>query len=190
VANELVQLADSGVDLINLSLGTFTDDGQAPLVLERAVERLSSRILLVAAAGNHGNVGPKPEDRSGPWPKPNSALWPAAFTDVIAVGATDAKGEIAAFSPRVRWIDLYTRGVDLQSTFLNARVQRTQDTEEFNGFATWSGTSFAAAVVSGAIAARVRPGSRDALEAVRDLLASGKRDDDDRLFIEGPPLRG
>ena len=190
VATELVKLANSGVDLVNLSLGTFTDDGQAPLVLQRAVERLSSRVLLVAAAGNHGNVRPKPADYSGPWPKPNSALWPAAFTDVIAVGAADAEGRIAPFSPSAGWIDAYAFGVDRRSTFLNARVKRSEDTEEFNGFALWSGTSFAAAVVSGAIAARVHPGSRSAQEAVIDLLASGRRDSEDRLFIEGPPLRG
>jgi hypothetical protein len=200
LATELVKLADSGVDLINLSLGTFTDDGQAPLVLERAVERLSPRVLLVAAAGNHGNIGPKPEGWPGPgpkpegwpglWPKPNSALWPAAFTDVIAVGAADAEGRIAPFSPLVRWIDVWANGVNLRSTYLNARVRRSRDTEEFNGFAQWSGTSFAAAVVSGAIAARIRPGSRGAREAVIDLLATGKRDSEHRLFIEGPPLRG
>ena len=192
LATELVRLADSGVDLVNLSLGTFTDDGQAPLVLERAVERLSSRVLLVAAAGNHGTVGPKPAGYGGPWPRQNSALWPAAFSDVIAVGAADIKGRIAEFSPPVPWIDVYTRGVDLESTFLKARVRRPQNrgTEEFNGFARWSGTSFAAAVVSGAIAARIRPGSRSAKEAASDLLASGWHDSEHRLFIEGPPLRG
>jgi membrane-anchored mycosin MYCP len=189
LATELVKLASSGVDLVNLSLGTFTDDSQAPLVLERAVERLTSHVLLVAAAGNHGKVGQKPAGYGGPWPRPKSALWPAAFTDVIAVGAADAEGGIAEFSPLVPWIDVYTRGVDLESTFLNGPVRRPQDrgTEEFKGFARWSGTSFAAAVVSGAIAARIRPGSRGAREAAEDLLASGRRDPEHRTFIDGPP---
>ena len=111
---------------------------------------------------------------------------------MIAVGAADADGGIADFSPRVPWVDVYTRGVDLESTYLNARVRRPENrgSEEFNGYATWSGTSFAAAVVSGAIAARIRPGSKRATEAARDLLGSGRRDNDHRLFIDEPQLRG
>jgi membrane-anchored mycosin MYCP len=153
------------------------------------VERLSSRVLLVAAAGNHGNVGAKPEGYPGPWPKRNSALWPAAFTDVIAVGATDAEGTVAPFTPDVRWIDAYVPGVDLLSTFVNARVERSAGDTEFSGFARWSGTSFAAAVLSGLIAAKVHPGSGSAREAAMRELAEGTRDDQGRLLIEAP-LRG
>jgi hypothetical protein len=41
--------------------------------------------------------------------------------------------------------------------------------QEFHGFARWQGTSFAAASVSGAVAARIGPGcdARQALTAVR-----------------------
>jgi hypothetical protein len=43
--------------------------------------------------------------------------------------------------------------------------------DEFDGYAAWSGTSFAAATVSGAIAAHVVAGERDARSALEELRA-------------------
>ena len=45
---------DSGVQVLNLSLGCSTADGQAPMVLERAIAQLTPTMAVVAAAGNHG----------------------------------------------------------------------------------------------------------------------------------------
>ena len=42
---------------------------------------------------------------------------------------------------------------------------------QFNGFACWEGTSFAAASVSGAVAAMIGPG-RDARQALQAVLDS------------------
>jgi hypothetical protein len=51
-------------------------------------------------------------------------------------------------------------------------VQITKDgsVQPFTGYAAWSGTSFAAATVSGAIAARTVPGRVTAREALDQLL--------------------
>lgn len=188
VATELVRLAESDVHLVNLSLGTFADDGQPPLVMERAVERLGSRIVIVAAAGNHGNAQPGHGD--GMQPEPNSAFWPAAFTDVVAVGAVDAQLDDAPFSPRVPWVDITAPGVNVTSTYLEGRVKGERGSQEFSGFAQWNGTSFSAAIVSGVIAARTRPGYRSAPDVVRDLLASAEVDNAGRPFVALPRLRG
>jgi hypothetical protein len=183
LATTLVELADAEVDIVNLSLGTFTDDGQPPLLLQRAIERLSSRIVIVAAAGNHGNATPEQLEQDGFRPKTNSAFWPAAFTEVIAVGAVDNARKNAPFSPSVPWIDVTTLGVGVTSTYLNRRVKLLRGVEEFDGFAQWDGTSFSAAIVSGVIAAGTRPGVRSAQEAASSVGASKERDQDGRPFV-------
>lgn len=185
VAKAMAQFVGSGVDILNLSFGCYTDDGQPPLVLARAVSLLSPEILLVAAAGNYGDIEQLREEDSplaGPWTKNltnTTPVWPAAFADVVGVGATDGHGERAAFSPEVPWVDVTAPGVDVESTYLFGQVRLVspandkqttdkQTTEVFHGFARWKGTSFAAGTVSGAVAAKIGPGrnARQALEAV------------------------
>ena len=52
----MAEIAQIGVDVVNLSLGEFfTDDYTAPMVFETAVRRFSSETVVVAAAGNNGN---------------------------------------------------------------------------------------------------------------------------------------
>ena len=45
----------------------------------------------------------------------------------------------------------------------------------FNGYATWDGTSFAAGLVSGAIAAGIEPGRTSALASLNAVLAGARR---------------
>ena len=184
VATKIVELGRAGVDVLNLSLGCFTEDGEPPLVLATAIDRLDPDIVVVAAAGNHGDVAgtrigpPPPED--GPRRRltvdderrPN---WPAALDDVIAVGAAEDDGALARFTPRdVPWMDVVSNGVQVSSTYLEGTVDvpppKGEKDVSFKGFATWSGSSFAAALVSGAIAARTKPGSVSARRAWQQLL--------------------
>ena len=183
VARNMAAFVGSGVDILNLSFGCFTDDGEPPLVLARAVSLLSAEILLVAAAGNHGDIdelraqGTLPDK---PWTRgltSKTPLWPAAFDEVIAVGATDGN-DLAPFSPQTPWVDMTAPGVDVESTYLTGEVKLTspppgRPTATFsNGFAYWDGTSFAAAAVSGAVAAKIRPGERDARHALAHIWKS------------------
>jgi hypothetical protein len=143
VATKMVDFArDNTVSILNLSLGCYTLDNEPPLLLQRAVDRLSSRILVVAAAGNHRQ------------PLFSRPFWPAALNDVVAVGAVDSAGELASFSPRSPWVDVTAPGVSLVSDFLTGEVQLgASERTRFDGYASWSGTSFASAVVVGEIAA-------------------------------------
>lgn len=71
---------DHPADIINLSLGSYqwSDDEHALL------ELLNARgIIVVAAAGNDASAEP---------------FYPAAYNSTIAVGASTAKGELAAYS--------------------------------------------------------------------------------------------
>jgi Subtilase family len=133
VATRMVEFADAGVAVLNISFGAATHDNQSPLVLTRAVEKLSRRnVVIVAAAGNHGPDGKK-------------RMWPAASPHVVAVGAgTRIKGtdsfESASFSPHASWVNLLAPGEGVRSLY------------KADGYAWWNGTSFAAAAVSGAVA--------------------------------------
>ncbi len=168
VAKRIVRLGREGVDVLNLSLGCQTDDNRPPLLLATAIDRLDPDVLVVAAAGNHAKA------TAGP-----ASMWPAALDDVLAVGATDRQGTRPDWSPdpaRNPWVDVQAWGQDVESTFLAGKVVTSVDEQgrsliaPFGGFARWSGTSFAAARVSGMIAAATRPGERSAREALAALI--------------------
>ena len=133
VATRMAAFADAGVLVLNISFGAVTHDNKPPLVLRRTVQALTAGgVVIVAAAGNHG-------------PK-QAKMWPAALDEVVAVGAgarvpgKKDEFEAAKFSPRGKWVDLLAPGVGVRSLY------------KANGYATWDGTSFSAAGVSGAIA--------------------------------------
>ncbi|GAA3621548.1 S8 family peptidase [Microlunatus ginsengisoli] len=165
VAEAIVAIGRSGVDVINLSLVGYSDDGRAPLVLSTAIDRLDPEIVVVAAAGNHGDVRGHEHDPG----------WPAALDDVVAVGAVDADENRAPFSPDVPWIDVSARGVDVESCFPpTVSGDRGQPVSYPSGFASWSGTSFAAAQVSGAVAAGIDPGRVTARQSLTTLLSTAR----------------
>lgn len=172
VAKAMVEFGRSGLDILNLSFSCYTEDGEPPLVLSAAVDRLPQDVVVVAAAGNHGS----PKDADGT-PRSDDARrrpsWPAALDDVIAVGAVDAHGRRAAFSPDAPWIDLLAPGVDLTSTYLpQARSAAQAYPVQYDGFARWSGTSFSAALVTGLIAAGAEPGRMPARGALLNILGA------------------
>jgi subtilisin family serine protease len=168
-AKHIADLAASGMNVLNLSLGCFTSDGKPPLALATAIGRVSPETVVVAAAGNYDEAG---ISEGLTWTTP---IWPAALDDVVAVGASDSNGDHAQFSPYLPWVDFLAPGVGVESTYLTGSIRAGEDAdtsatnEAFTGWASWSGTSFAAASVSGAIAARIEPGHRSAREALDDL---------------------
>jgi type II secretory pathway pseudopilin PulG len=108
--------------VINMSIGGPRD----PLIT-RLVDRAHDKgIILVAAAGNNGPEG--------------QPLFPAALENVIAVTATDAKDDLYEFATRGAFIDLAAPGVEIMTTLPAGE------------FSVLSGTSLAAAHLSGAVA--------------------------------------
>ena len=70
---------------------------------------------------------------------------------------------------------MLARGASVLGPHLNGPVEvrdasRKDHVETFEGWARWSGTSFAAAAVTGAIAALTVPGRRSAYEALQQLI--------------------
>lgn len=143
------------VDVVNLSLGCHTWDDRPSAVISAAVERLDASTVLVAAAGNDGDTRP---------------FWPAALPDVVAVAALDAAGTGAAsFTNRGDWVDACAIGEDVRGAFVSLT------TPEQPSFARWSGTSFAAPVVSAAIARRIGATGARGREACAAVLAPPTR---------------
>ncbi|GII91785.1 S8 family peptidase [Sinosporangium siamense] len=142
----LARMRDNPPQVVNLSLGGHTYDDRPPVLLAEAVDALPGTVV-VACAGN--TAGRRP-------------FWPAALPSVVAVGAVGtAEQERAPFSAFGPWVDACAQGEWLASSYLKWG--------EFDGYARWSGTSFATALVTGAIAdaARTMP-AREAAAHVLD----------------------
>jgi len=156
-------------DIVNLSLGCRIGGTNGPLALRRAVALHEGRSLLVAAAGNHGQSG-----------RPLLPVWPAALPGVVAVGSTrrgdgPAMAHLSPITPLAPWLDCCAVGEEVVSTFVGGPVLTESGTIDDAGFASWSGTSFAAARVSGLVAAAMahREPAAEALERLLDDPRSG-----------------
>jgi membrane-anchored mycosin MYCP len=175
-ARGMAELQAAGAQVINMSIGCVTGDHQPPFALRAAVDGLQDKVLLVAAAGNY-------DPDAGSWPPPT---WPAALEAVLAVGSISGQGSYSAFSPDEPWVDLVAVGENVTSAFKDGDVLcllpgGATRTRRFWGTATWSGTSFAAATVSGRLATRASAsGSKDwqGLAAEAQGLMTGELWDD------------
>lgn len=115
------------MDIINLSL-TATSDS---LALHQAVDNAYNKgLLVVAAAGNHGNA-----DGTG-----DTVEYPARYESVIAVSATDYLNQRGSFSATGNSVEVSAPGVKVVSTYLN------------NSYVSMSGTSMATPYVAGTLA--------------------------------------
>jgi membrane-anchored mycosin MYCP len=139
-------------------------------LLSTAVSRLGPDVVVVAAAGNHGDLDRRQPPYAGPH-ETSKPTFPAALDGVVAVGAATDEGKPTSFTPLNKyWIDLLAPGENVLSTYLEGEVLLDDKTAEpFRGLARWSGSSFAAALVSGAIAAGVQPGRLTARQALQDI---------------------
>jgi len=117
-----------GPGVINLSVG-FDSPASAKLLGVGVDGAVAAGWLVVAAAGNSGGRG---------------AVYPAALPHVLTVAATDRNGNVAPFSTRSSATDLAAPGVGVL-----AAVPTWKDP---SGYASLTGTSFAAPIVSGAAA--------------------------------------
>ncbi len=123
VAKGIIAAVDNGADIINLSMGSRSDS----FILQDAVNYATEHgVVIVAAAGNDASEG---------------ISFPAAYDNVIAVPAVDATGRHLYFSNRGPAADISAPGYGITA------AGQDNKTELF------SGTSAAAPLISGAIAA-------------------------------------
>lgn len=140
VAEAIVIATDRGSDVINLSLGGEMNNE----VLQNAVNYAASKdVLVVAAVGNDGSYG---------------ISFPARYKDVIGVAALNSQENIANFSNSGPGVDISAPGENLLSVWADGDVS------------VMNGTSSAAAVMSGALAAEISRNPLMSRTEVKDLL--------------------
>lgn len=128
IASGIIYAADHGAKVINLSLGGSVRS----TTLENAVNYAWNKgVIVVAAAGNNNN---------------SSKTYPGAYTNAMAVWASDQNDARASFSSYGSWVDIGAPGVSILST-----VPINKDTKDGNqdGYYFASGTSMATPYVTG-----------------------------------------
>jgi len=169
VACAMVRAVKDGAKIINLSLGCQTRFDSPSLPIAAALEKIAEiekspgETLIIAAAGNYGDTRPS---------------WPAAFRRVVSVGGLASDLQPTAWSSRGFWVDCAAVGEGILSTFVQGResYEFTPDPDEFgrNSFARWSGTSFSAPQVAGAVARLVLERGITPRQPLAELLSHGE----------------
>jgi hypothetical protein len=159
--NWLAHTDKVAVDIVLMAFGRQADHGDGDLAdLREAISGLSHR-RVVASAGNDSS---------------DHTVYPAAFAaekglPVVSVGAFTTPTERAPYSNYGPWVREWRRGTNLISTMPlttadigESRVEeqagfRTPDVSATgNGYAWWSGTSFAAALYAAGLARQMSAG--------------------------------
>jgi Subtilase family len=166
--SDLVRRLDSelgrGADIFHLSMVCASRHDLPLVALGDWLRRLraSKGPVCVAPAGNSATRRPS---------------WPAAFADVVSVGAlgSDWHGR-ASFTNYGSWVDVYAPGRDLVNAYATGAYTchvspYAGQVRTFYGMAKWSGTSFAAPIVTGLIAARMSRTGENARQAAAAVLA-------------------
>jgi Subtilase family len=171
VACEMVRAVKEGkAHVINLSLGCQTHDDLPPIAIQAALEVIGEwereqgrEVLIVAAAGNYGDMRP---------------CWPAAFRRVVSVGGLGPDMRPVPWSSRGYWVTCSTIGQGLRSTYVQGRESPLLDPDPRNfgpdAWGVWSGTSFTAPQITGALARLHEEYGYPLREALDRLLAAGQ----------------
>jgi serine protease len=125
LAQSIYYATDRGAHVISISLG-----GLGSLFLRSAIAYAQKNGVIVAAAA--GNVV-------------RFVVWPAAYDEVIAVAASNAKGETWSGSCRGKKVDITAPG----ESVWYAGSQKNDDSSITYGIGQGNGTSFAVAAVAG-----------------------------------------
>ncbi len=179
---------DLAIDVVSLSLGYYheqPDDAAFDPMLLGPLSELGARgVAVVASAGNDATARKMFPAAFTPYPggivsKPDPHVVP-----LVSVGALNPNWRtVALFSNGGPWVRCYRPGASIVSTVpttFNASAQpsavvdlpdeglrATIDEDDFSGgFATWSGTSFAAPYLAGEIAAAILSGKFGAMDPV------------------------
>ena len=151
--------ADSGAQIINISLGAYDT---SPILTQAITYALARGSLIVAPSGN---------DQAA------QMTWPAADSRVISVGAVDAVEQQASFSNSGEGLKMTAPGYGINTAWLNGeRV-------------VFDGTSGSSPIVAGAVAAMMseNPGltANQAWEVIQQYSSDGGAPGADNAYGSG-----
>lgn len=146
LANAVQMAFDHGARIFNMSFAGRRE----PLLIEMIDAAYAQGAVFVAAAGNEGPDAPP--------------AFPAAHDKVIAITATDEEDEIYDHANRGRYVLAAAPGVNILAPVTG------------QGFDYLSGTSFAAAHVTGVIALMMERNPRLTAQDVRRILVDAAHD--------------
>jgi subtilisin family serine protease len=164
-------VSSNGIRLVNMSVGFSTDS----LPLQKAIQSLyNSGVIMVASAGNRCAQSPSQDEgggdscQGGPAltcdPSQTAVKYPAAYSWVLAVTATDMADQVTAYSLTGAQVDVCAPGGS------KATGIRILSTTIGDGYGWGSGTSQAAAHVTGAVALALQQKPQLAFNEVRSVL--------------------
>jgi hypothetical protein len=159
-----------GAGIFNVTVSAPTRNDLPLIGFQRWLSKLDrhGKAVCVSPAGNSRTTSPS---------------WPAAFPgpQVVAVGAlnSDWTGR-AEFSNYGSWVDVYAPGENLVNAFASGIYAYHDppaegETAKFSGMAMWSGTSFAAPIVTGLIARRMAAERESGQDAATTLVSNAAK---------------
>lgn len=132
------------IDVVNMSFGA---DNYSRALEEAVRTAYEHGLLIVAAAGNDG--------------MPGTVDYPAVFDETICVAAVDSRGRLAGYSSSGPEVDILAPGSDIISSY------------RWGSYISLSGSSMAAAHVSGAAALIKARYPKENVDTLRRRLISG-----------------
>ncbi len=171
IAGAVDEAVSRGADIINLSLGGFSNDNDPPPLMEEALRRVPGHVIVVAAAGNFFSDRP---------------CWPGAIRRVVSVAALDQTGNddpdvnarLAWYSSFGWWVDVAAPGTwaaPFAVGWENPDRETDGQPDHFDGWAEAAGTSLAAAAITGSLAVELSR-LRRAYQDGQDPAAVNARD--------------
>ena len=153
-----IALGQNPPDFLSLSFGGYVWE-RAPMLSASVLRAQRRGIVVVASAGNDGTCRPS---------------FPAAIPGVVSVGAIGPDGP-AWFSNYGDWVRACAPGMDVVSSFFASFdglevPSAGRDIDTFRSWANWSGTSFSAPAVVGALVREMRVSSSSPAEAVTRVI--------------------
>jgi subtilisin family serine protease len=163
------------IDVFSLSMGYYhetPEDEQFDPTMKEILDLMGAcGVTVVCSAGNDATSRPMFPAAFAPWADDAGKVRSSRKqVPIVSVGALNPNGSEALFSNEGPWVRAYAPGAALMSTLppfqgglepaartkAYLRVRESIDPDDFTGhFALWSGTSFAAPLFAGRMAARL-----------------------------------
>jgi subtilisin family serine protease len=163
------------IDVLSLSMGYYHETPEDELFDSTMFDILRSMgecgVTVVCSAGNDATARPMFPAAFSPWEDGDGPIQASEdAVPVVSVGALNPNGTDALFTNTGPWVRAYATGASVVSTIppfqggwqpmvrteAYQRIRETEDPDDYTSlFAIWSGTSFAAPLVAGRIAAKI-----------------------------------